>query len=111
MIDMFVRKKRGGRRASKARKSAPRIPKPRLPRGLEQRHLDLIGLLLIAIGVYLTFVLFFGWEGGKVGYGIETALEYLFGDVGARIATVLTLVVGGLLVTGTSVSSIFRGIG
>src|SRR6478609_1247797 len=112
-FDMFVRKKRGARRGSKAKKAAPRKQafRPRLPQGLEQRHLDLIGLLLIAAGVYLTFVLFFGWEGGKVGYGVETGLEYLFGDVGARIATVLTLLVGGLLVTGTSVSSIFRGIG
>ncbi|MFI5027580.1 MAG: DNA translocase FtsK [Solirubrobacterales bacterium] len=82
-----------------------------MPRALEQRHLDLIGLLLIAIGVYLTFVLFFGWGGGKVGYGLETALEYLFGTVGARIATVLTLLVGALLVTGTSISSLLRGRG
>jgi S-DNA-T family DNA segregation ATPase FtsK/SpoIIIE len=110
---MFVRKKRGARRGSKARKPAPRKQpfRPRLPQGLEQRHLDLIGLLLIAVGVYLTFVLFFGWEGGKVGYGVETGLEYLFGDIGARIATVLTLVVGGVLVTGTSISALFRGLG
>ena len=82
-----------------------------LPQALEQRHLDLIGLFLIAAGVYLSFVLFFGWEGGKVGYGVETGLVYLFGTVGARIATVLMLLVGGLLVTGTSISTLFRGIG
>jgi S-DNA-T family DNA segregation ATPase FtsK/SpoIIIE len=109
---MFVRKKRGAKRGSKAKKPKPRKSmRPHLPQGLEQRHLDLIGLFLIAAGVYLTFVLFFGWEGGKVGYGVETALEYLFGTVGARIATVLILVVGGVLVTGASISSIFRGIG
>ena len=68
-------------------------------------------VLLIAVGVYLAFVLFFGWEGGKVGYGIETGLEYLVGSVGARIATVLLLVVGAVIVTGTSISSIFRGAG
>jgi len=108
---VFVRKKRGAARRPKAKKSKGRAPRLHLPEALEQRHLDLIGLFLIAAGVYLTFVLFLGWEGGKVGYGVETALEYLFGDVGARIATVLTLLVGGLLVTGTSISSIFRGIG
>ena len=110
---MFVRKKRGARRGSKAKKPARRKQplRPRLPQRLEQRHLDLIGLLLIAVGVYLTFVLFLGWEGGKVGYGIETGLEYLVGDVGARIATVLTLLVGGILVTGTSISTLFRGFG
>ena len=109
---MFVRKKRGAKRGSKARKPKGRKSmRPHLPHGLEQRHLDLIGLFLIAVGVYLAFVLFFGWEGGKVGYGIETGLEYLVGAVGARIATVLLLVTGAVMVTGTSISSIFRGAG
>ncbi|HEY5708867.1 MAG TPA: DNA translocase FtsK [Solirubrobacterales bacterium] len=71
----------------------------------------MIGLALIAAGVYLSFVLFLGWDGGKVGYGVETGLSYLVGNVGARIATVSMLVVGGLLVTGTSISTLFRGIG
>ncbi len=109
---MFVRKKRGkAARRPKAKKARPRVPRPHLPRSLEQRHLDLIGIFLIAAGVYLVFVLFFGWDGGKVGYGVETALSYLFGKVGARIATVLILVIGGMLVTGTSISSVLRGIG
>jgi S-DNA-T family DNA segregation ATPase FtsK/SpoIIIE len=109
---MFVRKKKtaAARRKPKARAKA-RGPRLRLPQALEQRHLDLIGLFLIAAGVYLSFVLFFGWDGGKVGYGLETALAYLLGTVGARIFTVLMLVVGGLLVTGTSISTLFRGIG
>ncbi len=109
---MFVRKKRGAaaRRKPKA-KARPRVPRPRLPESLQQRHLDLIGLFLIAAGVYLTFVLFFSWDGGKVGYGLETGLEYLVGKVGARIATVLMLAVGTMLVTGTSISTVFRGLG
>ena len=111
---MFVRKKRGSgaRRKPKAKaKAKARLPRPHLPEGLRQRHLDLIGLILIAAGVYLCFILFFGWDGGKVGYGLETGLEYLFGKVGARIATVLMLAVGAMLVTGTSVSTVFRGLG
>jgi S-DNA-T family DNA segregation ATPase FtsK/SpoIIIE len=109
---MFVRKKRGKpARRSKAKKPQGRLPRPHLPRGLEQRHLDLIGLFLVAAGVYLVFVLFFAWDGGKVGSGVETGLTYLFGAVGARIATVLMLVVGGVLLSGTSISSIFRGVG
>jgi S-DNA-T family DNA segregation ATPase FtsK/SpoIIIE len=109
---MFVRRKKAApaRRRQKAKASLSR-PRVHLPRALEQRHLDLIGLGLIAVGVYLSFVLFFGWDGGKVGYGVETGLSYLVGDVGARIATLLMLVVGGLLVTGTSISTLFRGIG
>src|SRR5262249_3283379 len=110
---MFVRKRRGAKRRpkSKQRGGARKMPRPRLPQALEQRHLDLIGLLLIASGVYLTFVLFLGWEGGKVGYGVETALTYLVGDVGARIFTVLILVTGVVLVTGTSIGAILRGLG
>jgi S-DNA-T family DNA segregation ATPase FtsK/SpoIIIE len=114
---MFVRKKRssaarGPKRKPKPKaKAKPRARRPHLPEGLQQRHLDLIGLFLIAAGVYLTFVLFFGWDGGRVGYGLETGLEYLVGAVGARIATVLMLAVGAMLVTGTSISTVFRGIG
>ncbi len=113
---MFVRKKRGSaaRRKPKGKvkaKAKRRLPRPHLPEGLQQRHLDLIGLFLIAAGVYLCFVFFFGWDGGKVGYGLETGLEYLLGAVGARIATVLMLAIGGMLVTGTSISTVFRGLG
>src|SRR4051812_30745397 len=112
---MFVRKKRAGsaRRGKAASKRKPKAVKGgvRLPAGLEQRHLDLIALFLVAFGVYLVFVLFFGWEGGKVGYGVETGLVYLFGTIGARIFTVLLLMVGGMLLTGTSVSALARAIG
>jgi S-DNA-T family DNA segregation ATPase FtsK/SpoIIIE len=108
---MFVRKKRRAPARRKAKKPKGHVPRPHLPLGLEQRHLDLIGLFLVAAGVYLVFVLFFGWDGGKVGSGVETGLTYLFGSVGARIATVLMLVVGGVLLSGTSISSIFRGAG
>jgi S-DNA-T family DNA segregation ATPase FtsK/SpoIIIE len=112
---MFVRKKRAPARKSKAGKKRAKATKPKgglhLPAGLEQRHLDLIGLFLVAFGVYLVFVLFFDWEGGKVGYGVETGLVYLFGSVGARIFTVLMLLMGGMLLTGTSVSALGRGIG
>jgi S-DNA-T family DNA segregation ATPase FtsK/SpoIIIE len=112
---MFVRKKRPGS-ARRGKAAAKRKPKAKakglhLPAGLQQRHLDLIALFLIAFGVYLVFVLFFGWEGGKVGYGAETALTYLFGQVGARIFTILLLLVGGMLLTGTSVSDLAKAIG
>ena len=108
---MFVRKKRRAPARRSKRRAKPHLPKPHLPGGLEQRHLDLIGLFFIASGVYLIFVLFFGWDGGKVGYGVETGLTYLFGKVGARIFTVSMLVVGGVLVTGTSISACCAGLG
>jgi DNA segregation ATPase FtsK/SpoIIIE, S-DNA-T family len=108
---MFVRKKRGKPVRRSRAKAKPRVPRPHLPEGLQQRHLDILGLVLIAAGVYLVFVLFFGWNGGKVGYGLETALDFLFGAVGARIATILMLVIGGVLVTGSSISAVCRGLG
>ncbi len=116
---VFERQKRTPARKTKSKaKAAPKGRKAARSRGgfglfdgLEQRHLDLIGLFLVAAGIYLSFVLFFGWEGGKVGYGIETGLVYLFGTFGARIFTLLMLVAGGMLLTGTSVSALARGIG
>jgi DNA segregation ATPase FtsK/SpoIIIE, S-DNA-T family len=116
---VFVRQKRSPARKPKGKaKAKPKGRKAAKSRGgfslfdgLEQRHLDLIGLFLVAAGIYLVFVLFFGWEGGKVGYGIETGLVYLFGSFGARIFALLMLVAGGMLLTGTSVSALARGIG
>jgi DNA segregation ATPase FtsK/SpoIIIE, S-DNA-T family len=111
---MFVRKKRAAP-ARRGKAGSKRKPRPkvgtRLAGALEQRHLDLIGLFLVAAGVYLVFVLFFSWEGGKVGYGLETGLTYLFGKVGARIFTLLILLAGAMLLTGTSVSALARGLG
>src|SRR3954462_15859730 len=110
---MFVRKKRSGS-ARKGKAASKRKPKARggakgglhLPGGLEKRHLDLIALILVALGVYLGFVLFFGWEGGKVGYGVETGLVSLFATSAARLLTIPLLVAAGMLLTGTSVSAL-----
>ena len=49
---MFVRKKRGAKRGSKARKPKARKPtRPHLPRRLEQRHLYLIGLFTFPVEI------------------------------------------------------------
>jgi len=113
---MFVRQKRSAparrKKPAKGKKAAqPKRGLLHLPEGIEQRHLDLLGLFLLAASIYLIFVLFAGWEGGKVGYGLETALFYLLGSVGARIFVLLMLVSGCMLLTGTSVSALARGIG
>ena len=49
--------------------------------GLEQRHYDLIGLIMVAFGVYSAFVLYLGWDGGAVGTWLSSALEYTVGQV------------------------------
>ena len=35
--------------------------------GIDQRYLDLIGLALVAVATYLFYVLYLGWDGGRVG--------------------------------------------
>jgi S-DNA-T family DNA segregation ATPase FtsK/SpoIIIE len=63
--------------------------------GLEQRHLDLIGLGLVAIAVYLGGVLYVGWDGGPVGESLESALA----DATGRVAYLLPVAVAAWGVT------------
>ncbi|MEA2273569.1 MAG: segregation ATPase FtsK/SpoIIIE, family, partial [Solirubrobacteraceae bacterium] len=62
---------------------------------LEQRHLDLLGLALVAIGVFLALVLYLRWDGGRAGDGLVTASAWLFGQL--RYGVPLALVAGGAL--------------
>ncbi len=77
-------------RSSRSRTQARRKPAARreprrelreLAAGLEQRHYDVIGLVLVAAGAYLAFVLYAGWDGGKVGGWLGTGLEHAAGRV------------------------------
>jgi S-DNA-T family DNA segregation ATPase FtsK/SpoIIIE len=89
-------KGRGSQRArprapARARKPAAR-PSPReIVAGLEQRHLDLIGLGLIAVAVYLGFVLYVGWDGGPVGDSLASALA----DAAGRVAYLVPVAMAG----------------
>jgi S-DNA-T family DNA segregation ATPase FtsK/SpoIIIE len=79
------------RRRAPARKRRER-PDPReWVEGLEQRHYDVIGLVLVAAAVYLAFVLYQGWDGGRVGGWLAEGLEQGFG----RIAYVVPLALAG----------------
>ncbi len=69
-----------------ARKTA--TPKT-APRELEQRHLDLIGLGLLAAALYLGFVLYAGWDGGLGGSGLEVALTWTGGAVSYAVPMLL----------------------
>ncbi len=59
--------------------------------GLEQRHLDLVGLGLVAVGVYLGCAFYAGWDGGPVGEWLTGALTTIAG----RIAYVTPLALVG----------------
>ncbi|HET6509255.1 MAG TPA: DNA translocase FtsK [Baekduia sp.] len=71
--------KRGASSRTRARRSsatwAPRVPV------IEQRHLDLFGLALVACGVFLAFPLYAGWDGGRAGDGVVDGLALLIGQL------------------------------
>ncbi len=61
------------------RKPAARRPaKPALP-VLEQRHQDLLGLVLVALAVFLAFVVWLGWDGGAAGDKLVDGLKWAVG--------------------------------
>ncbi|MDX6723780.1 MAG: segregation ATPase FtsK/SpoIIIE, family [Solirubrobacteraceae bacterium] len=64
---------------------------------VEQRHLDLTGLGLVAAGVFLAFPLFLGWEGGAAGEALIRFMTGLVGDI-AYSAPVALVAAGALLV-------------
>ncbi|MGH2987698.1 MAG: DNA translocase FtsK 4TM domain-containing protein, partial [Solirubrobacterales bacterium] len=82
--------------ASRARRD-PRRELRELADGLEQRHYDVIGLALIAAGVFLAFVLYLGWDGGRVGGWLATALENAAGRV-AYVVPIALAAWGGALI-------------
>jgi DNA segregation ATPase FtsK/SpoIIIE, S-DNA-T family len=71
-------------------------PTVRLPE-LEQRHLDLIGLGLVAFAAFFACVFYLGWAGGRVGEALADGLLFLFGGLGYT-APVVLFAVGALLV-------------
>src|SRR3954467_14056427 len=87
--------KRRGKSAAKSRAKRPNPTwRPRLP-VLEQRHLDLAGLGLVALGVFLAFPLYLGWDGGEAGQGLIDGLTWAAGAV--AYATPFALVAAGAL--------------
>src|SRR2546423_14785998 len=60
---------------ARARRSSHRLPV------LEQRHADLIGLGLVALSVFVAFVLYGGWQGGRAGEALVEGLGWLVGAV------------------------------
>jgi DNA segregation ATPase FtsK/SpoIIIE, S-DNA-T family len=90
-----------------ARKRRPKHLRPKAParirkakrarRARARQHPELVGLGLLALGLFLAVVLWLEWDGGIVGGKVDTALGGLVGS--ARLALPLFLLaVGGLLV-------------
>ncbi len=98
------RRPRAAPRRSRSRPSArPRarraagasLWRPGLP-ALSPHQLDLLGLGLAALGVFLAFVLYLGSAGGSVGGAARDGLRLLLGQVAYGVP--VALVAGGLLV-------------
>ncbi|MCW2952913.1 MAG: translocase FtsK, partial [Conexibacter sp.] len=82
-------------RARARRAPAPGLPRPHLPE-LTPHQLDLLGLGLAALGVFLAFVMYLGSAGGEVGDAGKTGLRLLLGQVAYAVPAVLVL--AGILV-------------
>jgi S-DNA-T family DNA segregation ATPase FtsK/SpoIIIE len=93
-----------------ARRRKRRTLKPRVPsrvktrkKGVRKRetrghqHPELIGLALLALGVFLAAVLWAGWNGGYVGGWISNGLDTLFGSAAYGLPAPLAIV-GSLMV-------------
>ena len=76
-----------------------RLTLPRLPRlpALDQRERDVLGLALIALGIFMAFVLYGSGgpstTGGRAGHGLAVALGWLLGK--ARVLAPVAIALGG----------------
>jgi S-DNA-T family DNA segregation ATPase FtsK/SpoIIIE len=80
--------KKRAKTATRSKAAAKPRPKARARRSggwrtqlpvLEQHQIDLIGLALVAAGIFLVFPLWMGWDGGRAGGAIVDGLRYIVG--------------------------------
>jgi DNA segregation ATPase FtsK/SpoIIIE, S-DNA-T family len=70
------------------------LPRPRL--ALEPHHIDIVGLALIALGLFLAGVAYLHWAGGALGVGAVQGARFLLGALGYAIPA--ALIAGGALI-------------
>ena len=99
-IAAWRRSRRAWRAASEATDLKPRTPRASKTRSKRAKRAkattipELIGLVLLAFGLFLATVLWAGWNGGYVGAWIGDTLEALVGGVAYALPIGL-VVVGG----------------
>jgi S-DNA-T family DNA segregation ATPase FtsK/SpoIIIE len=92
-----------------ARRRKRRTLRPRVPSRVKRRkrggkkaeghqHPELVGLALLALGVFLGFVVWADWNGGYVGLWIGEGLDALIGSATLGLPAAL-VIVGALMVT------------
>ena len=98
--DMPARTQRTRKRKAPARNRGRRsllANRPSWPAiHLEPHHVDIIGLGLIAVGIFLAGVAYLRWTGGSLGGGAMRGVRLLFGAIGDAVPA--GLVLGGALV-------------
>ena len=72
---------------------------------LEERHYDLIGLALVALSVFFAFVIWLGWDGGRIGGGAVDGLKWLVGE-DHHVAPVVFMLVGALVFMRSSLPAV-----
>ncbi len=88
-------------RRKKKRTLRPRLParvkKKRKGKVKSEQHSELIGLGLVALGLFLATILYLGWNGGTIGGGTANAFTAVIGGA-AYAAPVVLVAVGALMV-------------
>ena len=69
---------------------------PHVPE-LDERQRDMLGFALLALGVFMGFVLYGGWNGGQVGEGLSEAIGWCVGRAKTLAPIALVLGAGALL--------------
>src|SRR6266545_7937652 len=93
--------------ARRRRKRAlrPRMParirrKKRAPKPRGRQHPELVGLGLVAFGIFMGAVLYGGWNGGYVGGWIADGFQALIGSLAYALPVVFAAI--GALMVGRS---------
>src|SRR5438034_11684556 len=91
------------KQARMARRRKRRTLKPRVPKRVKTRkkrerktrghqHPELIGLGLVALGIFLVAVLWAGWNGGYVGGWVADGLDTVIGSAALGLPAALAIV-------------------
>jgi DNA segregation ATPase FtsK/SpoIIIE, S-DNA-T family len=84
-------RRKSKRKARRPPTLAERFALPKLPRlpHLEQHHMDVVGLALVAASAFFGLVFYLGWDGGKVGEAMGQGFIVLFGGVAYLVPVAL----------------------
>src|SRR3954452_7209614 len=83
---------------ARARRTLPGLPRlPRVPQ-LAPHEVDLLGLGLVALGIFLSFVVYRGTAGGELGDGIRDGLRWLIGVLAYAVPAAL-VAAGGIVLS------------